>query len=129
VVDRARADGESVTHIFGSSDEDLRLLYNGALAYVSITLYPGAYLPPLEAMACGAPVILSDSSYIEAFAGATLAVNPLDPSNLATSLETIATDASLRNELMRKGFERASLLRAKQVVSRVGEIYTDVLAR
>lgn len=91
------------------ADEDLPALYAGALAFVFPTLYEGFGLPALEAMACGTPVITSNTTSLPEVAGdAALLVDPADADELCAAISTIVSDASLRDELRRKGLMRAS---------------------
>lgn len=88
-------------------DEDLAGLYSGAEAFVFPSLYEGFGFPVLEAMACGTPVICSDTSSLPEVAGdAALCVNPLDTAALAAAIEGITTDTKLRTTLIAKGYEQ-----------------------
>lgn len=88
-------------------DEDLAGLYSGAEAFVFPSLYEGFGFPVLEAMACGTPVICSDTSSLPEVAGdAALRVNPLDTAALAAAIEGITTDTELRTTLIAKGYEQ-----------------------
>ena len=92
------------------SDERLPALYSGALAVVYPSLYEGFGLPPLEAMACGAPVITSNTTSIPEVTGeAAILVDPTDPEQIGSAIFRVAADSSLRGELSRRGLERASI--------------------
>jgi glycosyltransferase involved in cell wall biosynthesis len=94
------------------SRERLRALYRGALAFVYPSLHEGFGIPPLEAMACGAPVIATRTGAIPEFAGdAALLVPPGDRDALRAALLRLLGDAELRHELRAKGPERAKLYR------------------
>ncbi|MFA4880399.1 MAG: glycosyltransferase family 1 protein [Candidatus Doudnabacteria bacterium] len=87
---------------------DLIALYHLATVFVYPSLYEGFGLPPLEAMACGIPVITSNISSLPEVAGqAALLVNPKDVAEIAGMLERILTDQELRVRLARLGRERA----------------------
>jgi glycosyltransferase involved in cell wall biosynthesis len=89
--------------------EDLPALYSGAAALAYPSLYEGFGLPPLEAMACGCPVVASDrASLPEVIGEAGLLVNAEDVTGLAEALARVMTDTGLRSELVRRGFERAA---------------------
>jgi glycosyltransferase involved in cell wall biosynthesis len=91
------------------ADEDLAALYSGALAFVYPSLYEGFGLPPLEAMACGTPVITSDTTALPEVVGdAGLMVNPSDADALCQAMLRVAGDEGLRRELSRRGLERAA---------------------
>ncbi len=86
-------------------DEDLAGLYSGARALVFPSLYEGFGFPVLEAMACGAPVICSNTSSLPELAGeAALLVDPLDTSALASAILRLLSEADLCGLLVEKGF-------------------------
>ncbi len=87
---------------------DKGALYAGSLALVFPTLYEGFGFPVLEAMLSGAPVICSTTSSLPELAGdAALLVDPLDVGAIAAALGRIATDESLRADLVARGFDQA----------------------
>lgn len=91
------------------ADEDLAALYSGALAFVFPSLYEGFGLPPLEAMACGTPVVTSNVTALpEVVGGAGLTVAPTDADALCEALLAMASDEELRRKLGRMGLERAA---------------------
>jgi glycosyltransferase involved in cell wall biosynthesis len=90
-------------------DADLPALYASCDAFVYPSLYEGFGLPPLEAMACGAPVIAAlGSSLEEVFAGAALLVDPRDPAALGEALARLLGDPGLRAGLAARGRARAA---------------------
>jgi glycosyltransferase involved in cell wall biosynthesis len=90
--------------------ERLRELYRGARAFVYPSRYEGFGIPPLEAMACGAPVIATRTGAIPEFAeGAALLVKPGDVRALASALARLLGDGALRRELRAAGPERARM--------------------
>ncbi|MER3404504.1 MAG: glycosyltransferase family 1 protein, partial [Chloroflexota bacterium] len=89
-------------------DAALRALYTAASALAYPSLYEGFGIPPLEAMACGTPVVASNVSSIPEVVGdAGLLVDPLDHGALAAALARVLTDRALAQELRRRGLERA----------------------
>jgi len=89
-------------------DADLPRLVNGAVAFVYPSLYEGFGLPPLEAMACGTPVITSNrSSLPEVVGDAALVVDPDDRAALADAMARVVSDAALREDLRARGLARA----------------------
>lgn len=92
---------------FVPSDE-LVLWYNAATALVYPSLYEGFGLPPLEAMACGLPVVASDrGALLEVVGEAGLLVDPAAPEHLAEVLTRVWQDADLRALLRERGLARA----------------------
>ena len=87
-----------VVHFPGYVDDaDLPALYSDALAFVYPSLYEGFGLPPLEAMACGAPVICSNAASLPEVVGdAALTVAPTDVGALANALRQVAAAPELR---------------------------------
>jgi glycosyltransferase involved in cell wall biosynthesis len=89
--------------------DELPLWYNTATIFVYPSLYEGFGMPLLEAMACGTPVIGSDTSCLPEVVGdAGLLVPPHDALELAQRLDQLLADADLRDDLSRRGRERAS---------------------
>ena len=89
------------------SDEELVRLYNQAACFVFPSLYEGFGLPPLEAMACGCPVLVSDIPVEREVCGdAAQYFNPLEPNNILHTITQYLNDADVIREKMRqKGFE------------------------
>jgi len=89
--------------------EDLPLWYNAAKLFVYPSLYEGFGLPPLEAMACGTPVITSATSSLPEVVGtAGLLVDPTDVEALAAAMQRVLSDKDLQAEMQRAGLEQAS---------------------
>jgi glycosyltransferase involved in cell wall biosynthesis len=90
-------------------EEDLPALYSGSAAFICVSLYEGFGLPLLEAMACGTPVLASDSSSIPEVVGdAGLLVDPLEPEQIAAGMARLAVEADLAADLAARGRERAA---------------------
>lgn len=89
---------------------ELAPIYTGAELFVFPSLYEGFGLPVLEAMQCGCPVITSNSSSIPEVAGdAAVMLDPEDVKELASSMEQIIGDTSLKHAMSSKGLRRAGL--------------------
>ena len=89
-------------------DDDLPIVYNGAEALAFPSLYEGFGLPALEAMACGVPVLTSNTTALPEVVGdAALTVDPLDADAIAAGLARLIGDRALRDELRARGLERA----------------------
>ncbi|MDR3128921.1 MAG: glycosyltransferase family 4 protein [Tannerellaceae bacterium] len=88
------------------SDEELISLYQSATAFIFPSLYEGFGIPPLEAQACGCPVIASNAAAIpEVLGDSVLYFNPDSVSEMQDAIYSIVTDASLRQSLREKGLE------------------------
>ncbi len=89
--------------------EDLAPLLSAARAFVWPSLYEGFGLPVLEAMACGAPVLASNTSSLPEVAGdAALLVDPEDVNAIAAALKTLAANEDQRAQLRKRGLVRAA---------------------
>jgi glycosyltransferase involved in cell wall biosynthesis len=108
-------------------DETLAVLYRLAGVFVFPSLYEGFGLPPLEAMAAGAPVITSNvSSLPEVVGDAALLIDPHDPEAIARAIHRVISDASLRADLIRRGHERVMQFSWERSVARTREVYAEI---
>ncbi|MDP9316327.1 MAG: glycosyltransferase family 4 protein [Chloroflexota bacterium] len=90
-------------------NEHLSTIYRSARVFVYPSLYEGFGMPPLEAMACGAPVITSNTTSLpEVVGNAALTVPPTDIPALAAAIERVLQDPALRQQLIQSGYERVS---------------------
>ncbi|GAC1385552.1 MAG: glycosyltransferase family 1 protein [Herpetosiphon sp.] len=105
-----RLDLQHHIHFTGYVDDaHLPALYSGAEAFVFPSLYEGFGFPPLEAMACGTPVITSTASSLPEVVGdAALLIDPYDVGALIAAIEQVVTDPTLRTELRERGLKRVS---------------------
>jgi len=105
-------------------DEDLPAIYSAAELFVFPSLYEGFGLPPLEAMACGTPVVVSNTSSLPEVVGeAGLMVDPRDVRALAEAMERVLTDEHLRAELTANGLERARQFTWERAAQETMEVY------
>ena len=111
-------------------DQTLAALYRLAAVFVFPSLYEGFGLPPLEAMASGAPVITSNvSSLPEVVGDAAVLIDPYDPEAIADAIRRVLSDEALRQQLKERGQVRARHFSWDRSVRRVHEIYQEVLSR
>lgn len=114
--------------LFKENVEDLAREYTTASVLVLPSLYEGFGLPILEAMSCGCPVITSNVSSMPEIAGeAALLIDPYDPSDLAQGIETVLTRASVRNDLIHKGFKRIKAFTWEKTARETLGVYKEVL--
>lgn len=91
------------------TDEELVEYYRNASCFVYPSLYEGFGIPPLEAMACGIPVVVSDiPPHREVCGDAALYVDPLDEVDIATKIQTFINDVSLRDKMINCALGRCS---------------------
>lgn len=116
-------------HILGRVDDAwLPKLYVAARCHVHVALYEGFGLPPLEAMACGTPTIVSDvSSLPEVVGDAALLVNPRSSEEIAVALNRLLSDDALHAELREKGLRRAQIFSWKSAARCTLEVYKQVV--
>lgn len=141
LVGRAMYGGEEIAdriagHGIGSQvrlmghvpDADLAALFRGALAFVYPSLFEGFGLPPLEAMSLGAPVLTSDRhSLPEVVGDAGLCVDTTTPEPLCAAMRRLANDPALRQDLSRRGLDRASRFTWARAAEQTSHIYDRVL--
>ncbi len=108
--------------------EDLECVYRNASLFVYPSLYEGFGLPVLEAMARGLPVVTSDSSSLrEVGEGVALLVDPCDVMELGRAMRRMLFDHDLREDLARRGLERAAEYTWERTVELTLEAYREAL--
>ncbi len=118
---------EEVLSLGEVSDEDLVLLYNAAQIFLFPSLYEGFGLPPLEAMACGTPVISSNTSSLpEVLGDAALLIDPNDTNKWVEKIKAVLTSEDLRKKLKRKGLERARHFSWKRAAQDTLKVYESL---
>ena len=107
---------------------DKNTLLSGAMAFVFPSLYEGFGFPVLEAMACGVPVLCSNTSSLPEVAGdAALLVNPLEVDAIAHGLQEIVTNAELRKTLIERGYQQAQKFTWQACAEVVLNVFEKVL--
>ncbi len=112
------------------SDDELAALYRGAECFLFPSRYEGFGLPPLEAMACGAPVVSSDrTSMPEVLGDAAVLVSPDDTAGWAAAVESLLTSPERRAELVERGRRRAAAFTWERCARATVEAYRFALGR
>jgi glycosyltransferase involved in cell wall biosynthesis len=107
--------------------ETLRAFYQLAAAFVFPSLYEGFGLPPLEAMACGTPVVCSNvSSLPEVVGDAAVTVNPENVFDIARGLREVLLSVDLRRQLVARGFEQVRKFSWERTASEVLQAYQEI---
>ena len=111
-------------------EEDLPVLYLGACIFLFPSLYEGFGLPLVEAMACGVPVVASNTSSIpEVVQDAALLVSPNRPEDFAEAMLRVRGDADLRRTMIQGGLRRACYFRWDEAARRILKCLERVVAR
>lgn len=119
-----------VKYIGYVTDEELKALYEQAAGFTYPSFYEGFGLPPLEAMACGCPVIVSNAASLPEVCGdAALYVDPYSPEDIAEKIQLLISDNKLREELRRKGLERAKKFSWEKCAKEMIKVIEEVLAK
>lgn len=109
-------------------EEDLPYIYSGANLFVYPSCYEGFGLPPLEAMACGVPTIVSEgSSFPEVVGDGALMVPAEDDSKLSMAMRKVLSEDGLRRELRAKGLERAKFFSWRKTALETLSIYREIV--
>jgi glycosyltransferase involved in cell wall biosynthesis len=110
------------------ADEDLPALYNLAALFAFPSHYEGFGIPVLEAMACGTPVVCADNSSLPEIAGdAALLVEATDTEALADAMHQLSIDTSVREKLIRRGYEQAGRFTWEQAARRLVKVYHNMV--
>lgn len=112
------------------SDEELRRFTRHALALVFPSFYEGFGLPPLEAMTCGTPTLVSDRASLPEVCGdASLYCDPSDPHSIADGMRRLEHDPQLRTDLAERGRLHANGFTWRACAERTVALLQDVMAR
>jgi glycosyltransferase involved in cell wall biosynthesis len=111
-------------------DDDLRALYSSCRAFIYPSIYEGFGLPPLEAMACGAPVIAGRISALEETLGsAAILVDSLDVEALAESIAKLLADERQRHQLASGGPRQAGKFSWERTARLTLDVYNDLMSK
>jgi glycosyltransferase involved in cell wall biosynthesis len=126
---RARIESLSgVTSLGRVDDARLVRLFQGARVFAYPSVYEGFGLPPLEAMACGVPTVVSSASSLPEVVGdASVQVDPHDAEGLASALKKILDDPARAADLSRRGLLRAARFRWEDAARELAEVFREAL--
>jgi glycosyltransferase involved in cell wall biosynthesis len=125
-----RLHASEALHVLGYvADDDLPALLTAAEAFVFPSLYEGFGLPPLEAMACGTPVVANAvSSLPEVLGGSALLVRPGDAGGIADAIARLLDDDALRTRLRERGLAQAATFTWERTARATLAVYREVAA-
>jgi glycosyltransferase involved in cell wall biosynthesis len=116
--------GPHVRHVGELRREELPTIYSGAFAFSLPSLYEGFGLTALEAMACGTPTVVADTSSLPEVVGdAALLVEPDDVDAIAAALVTLVGDEVVRRRLVDAGVARAAAYTWERAAAGLTEVY------
>ena len=119
---------DRVVQVVGPSVETLEALYNRAVALLFPSRYEGFGVPPIEAQACGCPVVASDIPPLREVLGESAPLRPLeDEAGMAEEILRLAVDREYRDEMRRRGFENVrTRYQISQMTSRYIALYREL---
>lgn len=110
------------------SDEELTYLYKHATAFIFPSMYEGFGIPVLEAFSCGCPVLLSRTSSLPEVAGsAGIYFKPKNAASMLAALQSILSDAVMRNQKITEGYEQLKKFSWQSTVAQTILVYKKVL--
>jgi glycosyltransferase involved in cell wall biosynthesis len=119
---------EQVQFVGYIEEEELPLWYAAATLFVFPSIYEGFGMPPLEAMACGTPVVTSNSSSLPEVVGeAGITVSPHDPAGFAEAIDRVLSDSELHQELRERGLVQATRFSWRTTAERTLQAYHAVV--
>ncbi|RMD47247.1 MAG: glycosyltransferase family 1 protein [Aquificota bacterium] len=102
------------------SDEELRHLYSKAEIFVLVSKFEGFGIPPLEAMSCGTPVVVSNVASLPEVCGeAAVYVNPYSVEDIAKGIYSLLKDENLKKNLIEKGFKRVKIFSWEKTTEKI----------
>jgi glycosyltransferase involved in cell wall biosynthesis len=120
--------GDKLRFVGYIDGQEQPLWYAAATVFAFPSLYEGFGMPPLEAMACGTPVVTSTTSSLPEVVGdAGLTVDPRDPDALAAAMLRLLNDAELRAELRERGLRQARRFSWRETAERTLAAYRDAV--
>ena len=129
LIERAQA-SDNIEFRNDISDEELVKIYNESKLFVFASFYEGFGLPVLEAMACGTPVVCSNSSSLPEVGGdAVVYCNPLDVEDIKEKIELVLGDEELQKQMIKKGLENAKIFSWEKSADEHMKVFEEVFKK
>ena len=130
IMELIKENEKSIYYLGFISDEELAQAYNLASLFVFPSFYEGFGLPPLEAMACGTPVICSNTSSLPEVGGdAVVYCNPNDSNDITQKIVMVLNDTKLQNEMIEKGLHQAKKFSWEKSAQEHLKVFEEVLTK
>ncbi|MFA6197090.1 MAG: glycosyltransferase family 1 protein [Sulfurimonas sp.] len=128
LMELINANKKNIHYLGFISDEELAKVYNLASCFVFASFYEGFGLPPLESMACGTPVIVSNlTSMPEVCADAAIYCDPYNIYDIKEKVELVLSDSILQNNMIEKGLKRAGEFTWEKSANEHAKVFREVL--
>ena len=128
IMDLINKNKQNIHYLGFISDEELAKVYNLASCFVFPSFYEGFGLPPIEAMACGTPCVVSNLTSIpEICVDAAIYCDPYDVNSIKEKIELVLDDVVLRDEIIKKGIKRASEFTWEKSAKEHIKVFREVL--
>ena len=119
---------DAIRYVGGAMEEDKPALYSSAAVFLYPSLYEGFGLQPLEAMACGTPVISSNASSLPEITGdAAMSIDPQSPIAWAEAMRAVLSDSARRDQMRERGFAQAAKFSWARAAEETLAVYRSVL--
>jgi glycosyltransferase involved in cell wall biosynthesis len=121
---------DAIQSIGWVEEDDKPALYSSAIAFAFASVYEGFGLPPLEAMACGTPVICSSASSLPEVVGdAAITIDPNDVDAWAEAMRVVLTDDARRSEMRERGIAQAKKFSWRKCAEETLAVYNSISMR
>ncbi|MCR4942357.1 MAG: glycosyltransferase family 4 protein, partial [Campylobacter sp.] len=109
------------------SDDKLVKLYSNAICFVYPSLYEGFGIPPLEAQACGCPVVCSNAASLpEVCENSVIYCDPYDINDIKEKIQMVLDDENIQNDLRQEGFENIKRFSWEKSAKQIADLLMEL---